>query len=516
MSPEHARAASTAHDPFAPGESHKDLKGRTIRGGVVTVLSQFSLFAVSMGSTMIMARLLTPADFGLVGMVMAVTAVLTLVRDSGLSTATVQRDVITRELISTVFWINIAFGVAAAIICAAITPVLVAFYREPELYWITPAIASTFLVDAAGAQHVALLRRQMRLKAVAAIDVTSNIIGMAVGIVMAWYRFGYWSLVGVRIATTIAATLMAWILESWRPGLPRRRTGVADMMKFGGNLTGVGLMNYAFRNVDNILIGWYWGAGPLGFYQKAYSLLMLPINQVNGPISGVAVATLSRIQSDRERQRRYFIGGYELAASIILPIVAGVTVFAEEVIGFVLGSQWTAAATIFRYLAPAALIGALLNPFGWLFVATGRADRQLRAGLVWAPVVVLGFALGLSHGPEGVAIGYSITSALLAIPLCIYAVHGTGVRPMDVAKALRYPVIAGIAAGIFGWALKSSLPETLPVGVRAIAGCALVGAFYLLVFLVVLRQWTPYRDLLAYVFPGRFGRKSAGDATGQA
>lgn len=503
-----ARPAAPAHDAFS-SDKEPDLKGRTIRGGVVTVLSQVSLFAITLLSTVVMSRLLTPADFGLVGMLFAITGVLSLVRDSGLSTATVQREVITRELISTVFWINIGLGIAAAAVCALLGPVLVSFYREPALYWIAPVVAVTFLLDAAGAQHVALLRRQMRLKAVAAIDVTSTLSGIAAGIVMAWYGFSYWSLVGVRIVTTTTATTMAWMLESWRPGLPRRRTGVGDMIRFGANMTGVGLMSYSFRNADNVLIGWYWGASPLGFYQKAYSLLMLPISQVNGPISGVAVATLSRIQSDPERQRRYFVGGYAIAVSLVLPIIVAATLFAEDIIRFVLGDQWVTAATIFRYLAPAALIGALINPFGWLFIATGRADRHLRSGLVWTPLVILGFALGLPYGPEGVALGYSVVSVVLAIPICIYAVHGTAVRPMDVARALKHPLIAGLAAAAIGGAFKAVLPDTLPVSARAILGCTTVAAAYALVLLVVLRQWAPYRELLRHVFPGRARKPAA-------
>lgn len=499
------RAADRIDDPFDDGGAHRDLKGKTIRGGAITIFSQFAQFAVTIVSTVVLARLLSPEDYGLVGMVLAITGFLGLVKDSGLSMATVQREKVTRELVSTVFWINIGLGILISLLCGVLAPALVAFYREPRLYWITLALAATFIVDAAGAQHTALLRRQMRLKAVAVIDTLANLAGVVVAIGLATAGFGYWALVAMQLTRTLVGTTAVWIAEPWRPGRPRHHAGAGSMLKFGGYLTAVNVVNYSCRNVDNVLIGWFWGAASLGLYQKAYSLLMLPISQVNTPISGVAVAALSRIQSDPGRFRRYFLGGYSIAASIVLPIIIAAIVFSEDIVRFVLGDQWVGASAIFRFLAPAALIGALLNPFGWLFVSSGRADRQLRAGLVWAPLIILSFAAGLRYGPEGVAIGYSIMSALLAIPLSLYAVRGTSVRVKDLASALTRPIIAGVLTALAAVALQAGVGDTFPVGVRAIGGCFAVAAIYSFVLLVGLRQWGPYRELLAHVLPGRAG-----------
>ncbi len=496
-------------DVFAGGDPDRDLRGRAIRGGAITVASQFTKLAVTMVSTVVLARLLTPQDFGLVAMVAAVTGVLGLVQDSGLSMATVQKERVTRELVSVVFWLNVCAGVVVALACVALAPLLATLYREERLTAIAIALAATFVIDAFGAQHMALLRRQLRLRAVAAIDILSAVVSVAASIAMALAGWGYWALVGMRIAASATTTTACWLAERWRPGRPRmppRGSGVRSMLRFGGYLSAFNLVNYVFRNADNVLIGWRWGAGPLGMYQKAYGLLMLPISQVNSPISGVAIAALSRIQSDPPRQRRYFLGGYSITAAVVVPIVVGAAVFAEPIIRFVLGDQWLGAVDIFRYLAPAALIGALLNPFGWLFIANGRVDRQFRATLVWTPVVTAAFAIGLGHGPQGVAIAYSIVSALLAVPLCYYALHGTAVRPMDLAITLRLPLAAGALTGLVALALDAAWPHTLPSGVRAIGGCAFVVLAYALLLLVVMRQWPRYRALLHELWPGRFAR----------
>src|SRR2546430_12598779 len=188
-------------------------------------------------------------------------------------------------------------------------------YREPRLIWITVAMGASFVFGAASAQHEALLRRQMRFKALAAIEMISLAAGICVGIGMALNGFGYWALVAMPIATALANLVAVWTALSWRPGPPRRGSGARTMLHFGASLAGVNLLNYLWRNADNVLIGWHWGAGPLGFYQKAYGLLLLPINQVNSPISGVAVSSLCRVQGDPERLRRYFIGGFKMGTT---------------------------------------------------------------------------------------------------------------------------------------------------------------------------------------------------------
>lgn len=467
------------------------------------MVSQFVQFLIYTLATVVLARLLSPEDYGWVGMVTAVTGILGLIRDSGLSAATVQRETITRELISTVFWINLGLGVMVALFSIAVAPGLARFYGEPKVYGITLALAAAFILDSAGAQHVALLRRQMRFQAIALIDTISLLIAVVASISMALAGFGYWALVATRIATTLTITVAAWMVEPWRPGRPRRGTGAMSMMRFGSYLTGVNLLTYSFRNADNVLIGWYWGAGSLGFYQKAYSLLMLPISQINAPISSVAISALSRLQSEPERLRRYFIGGYSMVASITLPMVVGVTVFSDDIIRCVAGEQWIPSVGIFRLLAPAALIGTLLSPLAWLYISAGRGDRQVRAGLIWTPLMLAAFAVGLKYGPEGVALGYSGMSILLALPLCWYALRGTPVRLRDLAEAIKLPAVAAVVAGAFGYLLKAGLPPGLPAAVSGIGGCLLVLGTYAFVLLVVMRQRVRYRELVRHLFPRR-------------
>lgn len=482
------------------------LKRRTVRGGAVTAAAQAACFILQMGSTMVLARLLTPSDYGLMAMVMVLTSALNVFRDGGLSAGTVQKAFVTHEQVSTLLWINIGLGCLLGLVTVVAAPVMARVFQEPKLLPITLVLATTFPLSALTIQHEALLNRQMRFTALATVESLAFAVGIVVGIVMGINGFGYWALVGMTVAMTLAKVIALALTVRWVPGLPQPRCGIGSMLRFGGYLTGSKLMVYLFRNADNALIGWWWGAGPLGLYSKAYSILMLPINQINAPMSGVAVPALSRVQNDSERVRRVFLGGYAVLASIILPTILFLTIFTDEVILVILGQQWRPSISLFRLLAPAALVGALaLNPLSWLFIATGRPDRQFRFGILWSGVLVAAFAFGVRFGPAGVAAGYSIISACLAVPLCIYAFRGTSIRLGDLASTLKAPTIAALVAALAGLSLALAIPHSVPALVRALTGGGIMLAIYLAILLVVMRQWSFYRELVTQLF----GRKLA-------
>ena len=284
-----------------------DLKGRSVRGGAVTMAGQGVRFFLQMGSTVVLARLLTPQDFGLIAMVTAVTGFVMMFKDMGLSMATVQRAEVNHAQISTLFWINVTLSLGVMLVTAALAPAIAWFYGEPRLTWITLALAGAFIFGGLTIQHQALLRRNMRFGTLALIGIISMVMGIVAAIIAAWYGAGYWALVIMQLAGAITGAIAVWVVCGWRPGLPVRRSGVREMLAFGGNLTGFNVINYFARNADNLLIGKFWGSGPLGLYSKAYGLLMLPLRQINAPLSAVAIPALSRLKDEPERYRNYYI-----------------------------------------------------------------------------------------------------------------------------------------------------------------------------------------------------------------
>lgn len=433
-----------------------DLRGRSVRGGTVTLIAQGARFVLGLGATAVLARLLRPEDFGLMGMVMAITGFVALFKDLGLSMATVQRDEVNHAQVSTLFWINVALSLMTLLMVAALAPALAWFYEKPELVGITLVLSAGFLFSGLAVQHQALLRRQMRLTALAVISVFSMTAGIATAITAAFLGFGYWALVFQHLAMALTGTLGLWVLCDWRPGLPRRHSGVRSMLFFGGNLTGFSVVNYLARNLDNVLIGWYWGAQALGFYAKSYGLLLLPMHQVTGPISGVAVPALSRLQNDPERFRAYYLKAIGMIVTVTMPLVAFLFAAADEVVLLVLGPQWTASVPIFRALGPAAFLGTFNVSTGWVYVSLGRADRQFRWGTLAAIVTASSFFVGLPWGAVGVALACSTAMCSLRIPGIWYCFRGSPLRPMDLYREIAAPALASLLAAVALFTAKGS------------------------------------------------------------
>ncbi len=478
-----------------------DLKRRSVRGGFATLTAQGVKFVVQTATTMVLARLLSPQDFGLQGMVVVVTGFLTIFQDAGLGMATVQRLEVTHEQTSTLFWINVALGAVLTILCVAAAPLLVAFYHEPRLYWVAVISGTTFLFTGLAAQHGALLQRGMRFLTQAKISVLSLTIGSAVGIVMAMFGCRYWSLVGMVLTSTVVTTVGVWLAVPWVPGLPRRRCGALSMVRFGGLATCNSFVVFLAWNAEKLLLGRFWGADALGLYGRAYQLVTLPVQQLNTAVTGVAFPALSRIQHDAARLASSFLRGYSLLVSLTMPMTIICALFAEEIVRIVLGAKWMAAVPIFRLLAPVALVFAVANPLSWLVLATGRINRALSISVVTTPLVILGIVLGLSHGPKGVALGYSLALTLLLVPIAAWSKLGTGISWTDLWRATKPPFVSGLLAGVVGLLIKLALGGRLAPFLCLVTGLGVVSCIYALVLLFVMKQKQMYLDLLSHLLP---------------
>lgn len=439
----------------------KNLKEKTIRGGLARLCAQGADFTMRLVSLMVLARLLNPKDFGLVGMVTAFTGVLILFRDFGLSVAAVQRRVITEEQISTLFWVNIAVGFGLALLAAGMAPVIAVFYHEPRLVKVTIALACSFILNAAGIQHSALLQREMRFTALAVISTISLVVSTAIAIGGAMAGFGYWALVAMALTTPIMNTLGFWLATKWIPGRPHRGIGLRSMMRFGGTITLNGLVVYIASNFEKVLLGRFWGADALGIYGRAYQLINIPTANLNSAAGEVAFSALSRLQDDPPRLKSYFLKGYSLVLAMTMPMTVACALFADDMIFVFLGPKWKAAAAIFRLLAPTILVFAIANPLSWLIMSLGLVRRGLKMSLVIAPLLILSYLIGLRWGPRGVAIAYSTTMMLWIFPLIAWAVHGTVISFWDILRTASKPAISSIVAAGLAFAVRFFYGQSL-------------------------------------------------------
>jgi len=473
----------------------KDLKSRTLRGGFAKGGALGANFVLRMTSVMILARLLEPKDFGLLGMVTAFTGVLSLLRDFGLSAAAIQIATLSEEQSSTLFWINVLAGAmltGAAMISA---PIISGFYREPRLLLITMAVAVSFLLNGAGVQHSAILQRQMRFGALAIIDVTALVVSTVVAICAAMAGYGYWSLVVMTICVPFVTTCGLWVCARWIPGRPRKGIGIRSLMRFGGAVTLNSFVVYLASNFDKVLLGRFWGSEALGIYGRAYQLIRIPTDTMNSGVGEVAFAALSRLQDDPGRLKSYFLKGYALVLACTLPLTVACGFFANDLIVVLLGAKWKEAIPIFRWLAPTILAFAIANPLGWLLSALGLVDRGLKIALVIAPLMIASYFIGLPYGPKGVALAYSAVMTLWIIPAILWCVHGTIFSFWDIARVISRPLGSVIPAVALAEGVNIFLGSVLTSLPRLILECAVLFLTYACMLLFVAGEKSLYLEL---------------------
>lgn len=479
---------------FATDDVKKDLGGRAVRGGAVMISAQGLKLVITTASTLVLARLLTPHDYGLVGMVVVVTGFIALFKNLGLSTAMIQKAELTHEQTSTLFWINLLASVAITLLTLGLAPLVAWFYAEPELTKITAAYAIGFVVSGLGSNHEALIKRQMRFGTLAGIEISSQVIGIVVAIVLAMRGAGVWALVFNQLAYFTSYSIGLWLFCNWFPAAPRRNTGVRPMLAFGRDLTGYNVLNYFTRNLDNLLVGKFWGAQQLGFYSKAYQLLLLPLEQLGMPLDGIALTTLSRLNDSAVRYRQIFLRMLDKVAMFSMPLVAFMIVTSDWLVRIVLGAQWSQAAAIFAVLGLVGLFEPVANTMGWLMISQGRSRDVLHWGLVNSSITVASFLVGLRWGAFGVAVAFSTIGAFIRIPLLFWFATRVGpVRASDIYKSMAVPLVAAavVLGAIYGFRQAMELKPL--VGVVCSAAIAMVGTA--IVFLITPKGRTGISDL---------------------
>lgn len=441
---------------FDPPEG--SLRKSVGRGAVVTAVAQGVRVATQTISVIVLSRLLSPQDFGVVAMSAPVLAFVALFQDFGLTQATIQKSGIRHEEVNYLFWVNVAVSAVLACVLAGAAPLVAAFYGEPRVTDLVAACGLQIMAYGLGAQHVALLTRRMQFTRLAIIDVASAVAGLAVSIAWTFIDRSYWALFAGTLTGAVLPTLCYWASSRWRPGLPRRVEGIGELINFGAGVTGFNFANFFARNLDNVLIGKYWGEAQLGLYDRAYKLLLFPLSQITNPLAKVMVPALSRLKDEPDRYRSAYLRVMPLILLVALPGVAFATAMSDTLIPFVLGEQWRESARIFLALGFAGLLQPLNNPAGWLFVSQGRSGDFMRWGIITAVTSVMAFVIGLPYGALGVAVAYAISEYLRTPFLWLYVGRTGPLRATHVLRAATPFVLGAHLALALVWLAKPMLP----------------------------------------------------------
>lgn len=452
------------------------------RGFILIAAAQGWRTLLSLGSGIILARLLAPADFGLVAMAMTAMSVAMLVQDIGLGQATIQRERIEPRELDAMFWLTLALSVSIGFLMVLAAPAAAAFYGEPRVAPLTAAFGLVLIIYGAQGQPSALLQRQMRFSVVAVIDAASATAGFAAALIIAAIWRTYWALFFSALAGALVSFLGTWITCGWRPGplrLRDERAELGGLLRFGGGVSGFQVLNFVSRNADNMLIGRYLGQTALGFYDRAYRLLLFPLQQVGAPMQKVMTPLLARLQGEPSRYRETFGDGASLLMAAVQPGVLVAILYADDVFRLLLGERWTPAAPIFQWLGLVGLQQSLTSSIGWLLFSQGRGGDTFKIGAMNAAFALTAFVIGLRWGAVGVAAAYAVSEYAKAPLLIWWAGRQGPVGAADIwrvawphvlasAASAAALVVLGKIAGPFGWglavlALAASYAATLVV-----------------------------------------------------
>ena len=451
---------------------------RAARGSGITVGVQGVRALLQVVSVVALARLLSPADFGLVAMVTAVIGIADLVRDFGLSSAAITARTLDRAQQSALFWVGTALGALCTVAAVAAAPLIAAGYGQPRLGTVVLALAGIFTLSGASTQPRADLARHLRFGALGVVDVSAQVAGIAVAVGGALAGWGLWALVAQQVCVAVVGLVVVTALSTFRPVLPRRGgPSVRPFLGFGGAVLGTQAITYATKNVDTVALGAVWGAGPLGLYTRAYQLLMAPLNQINAPLTRVALPVLTRVHGTRD-YGRYLARAQLVACYLTATAFAVAAALAVPVVAVLFGPRWAGVAPVFAILAVGGVFRAVAQIAYWVFLSAGRPGAQLRLTLVTGPLTVALILAGLPWGPVGVAAGHSVAHLLVWVLQLAVAGRATGtdVRPLF-AGALR--AIGFVALPCAGAAWTANLlpwPPLAQVGAGLAAAAALAAA----------------------------------------
>jgi O-antigen/teichoic acid export membrane protein len=471
------------------------LTKRAVAGTAWSAFSTAGKQALTFASVATVARLLGPGAYGLMGMAVIVTNFISNFRDLGTAVAIVQRPTVTQSLLSSLFWINVGAGFLMSALVVITAPLVAAFFHAPPLTAILIWLSVALFLASCGAVPNAVLTRRMSFKAIALTDLVAAFASYAVALTGALTGMGVWSLVYASVVNAAVSTLGYWMGSTFWPRWEFNWPEVRSIARFSSHLSANGLVNYAYRNSDNLIVGRVLGDIQLGYYQMAYNLMLTPIQNISSVIASVLFPAFSQIQDDNERFRRAYLRACMLTALITFPVMAGLGVVADPLIRAVLKDKWIPTIPIFQILSLVGLLQSVQTTVGIIFQAKGRTDWMFRLSLFTLVVCVLAFGVGVHFGAIGVAIAYAVANwGILAIPCFAFPFRLIGLKLHRFVMALlpQLLVTAGMAVCCVLWLHMLDRFSVLNAWARLISTSAVGAVCYMIGIFTCAHQALDY------------------------
>lgn len=477
-----------------------DLRGHSVRSGVISIGARVAQAVLLLGSVVVLARLLTPADFGIVAYVLPLALLTMAVTNGALQSAIIQRDEVDQAQVSALFRFSALANLGLCALLAAVAPLVARFYEEPRVAAVTVVWAAAVWLSSLTAVPEALFKRQMRFGVVMGAQVGALALGTAGAIAAAVAGLGYWALFIHVAIPPIVKGIVLWGRSGWRPArmlTARSRdaaghagdlaradandgtaVAIAAMRTYWYGLAGFRFVSWAGDQMDRVLVGFTGSTFALGLYDVARRWGWYPLTEVIISLNDVAVSSFSRVAGHAEAYRGYVRKGLLPALAMSLPAIALIWVAAEDVVLTLLGDQWLGAVPFLRLMCVAAFVGAPARLLPWLYLSRGETGRQLRWSVFQTAVTIAALVVGTRAGPIGVATAFTVVTCVLTWPAVVWATRGSPVRTGDIAHTVLRPAVAALLAAALLFVLQPLLPRELHTVVRLAAmGIAYAVAF---------------------------------------
>jgi len=435
----------------------------------------------------VLARLLLPAEFGLIGMITVFTSFASMFVDMGFGSAIVQRKQVEPRHLDTMLWMSMAFGALMAAILAISAPLISQFYQQPLLIPMVRVAAINLLIIPFGMVPAALLQKSMQFNQLARIEIVTTLFSGALCVALALSGWGVWSLLAQGMAVNLSSAVLKWRASGWIPKSRFERHAFRDLWGYSINLFGFNFINYWARNGDNLIVGRILGSAALGIYSRAYSLMLLPINQIIGVVASVMFPALSSIQEDKPRTKRIYLEAMSQLSFIIFPLMIGLSVTAAPFILTVYGEKWAEVIPILQILSIVGLLQSMMNPVGWLYTSQGQTRVFFWWGVFGAGLLIAAILIGAALGSlASLSTCYAIANVILFYPAIAIPGRFIHMTFRDFVRAIYRQLIAATAMGVVVWGVVKALSSVWSSS-AVLAGAAACGVVIYVILAFVLR-----------------------------
>ena len=470
------------------GKNKLSLKAQAISGVKWTTFSTVITTILQLLQLAILARFLDPSAFGLMALVMVVIGFSQAFLDMGISNAIIHKQVISKDQLSTLYWVNVLAGFSLFIIVSALASMVANFYEEPELTELVMIVALTFLIQPFGQQFMILWQKEMRFSEIAKIDIVNKSISLVVSVYLAYKGYGVYALVYGTLAGVVSQTLQYLYmgLKEYRPSFVFKLGEIKEFLGFGAYQMGEKTINYFNSQIDTILIGKLLGVEALGIYTVAKQIIMRPAQIINPIISKVTFPTMAKIQNDTLRLKNTYLKTINYLSSVNFPIYAFIFIFAHDIVMIMFGEKWIEAVYIMQILSIWGAMRSTGNPVGSLLLAKGKANWGFWWNLGLFFYIPVGIYVGSYWGLEGI----SWALVFLSFPLGIIANWYFLVRNLCGAGFIEYhkeifiPTIIAVVSGLTAYLSIYYIEMTILKFIIA----SLVGLIFVVVLNYILNR----------------------------